>query len=72
MAQYVGRYVLLDPNRFGSITHDPVELACCAGLRVTVRLVLDGGHQRFRTIRVRCSELTLCASKRTLAVQEAL
>src|SRR5215467_11045932 len=31
MAQYVRRYALLDPNRFGSITHDPVELACGDG-----------------------------------------
>src|SRR3974377_1452348 len=31
VAQYVRRYALLDPNRFGSITHDPVELACGDG-----------------------------------------
>src|SRR5215467_12976785 len=31
MAQYVRRYALLDPNRFGSITHNPVELACGDG-----------------------------------------
>src|SRR6516162_4737371 len=31
MAQYVRRYALLDPNRLGSITHDPVELACGDG-----------------------------------------
>jgi len=31
MSQYVRRYALLDPNRFGSITHDPVELACGDG-----------------------------------------
>ena len=39
------------------------------GFRITVRFVLDGGHQRFLTIHVRCSELTLCANFRPEHVQ---